>query len=89
MGNTFTIILEGYIVCIGHGDIGTEITESEYNTILQKIKSRPAYPEGYTYKLRADDLEWELEELPEPVDESAEISDYENALADMGVRFGD
>lgn len=26
---------------------------------------------------------------PEPIDENAEVSDYENALSDLGVRFGD
>ena len=78
-----------YVDSVGIGNVGTELTESEYNTILQKIQSKPEAPDGYTYKLRADNLEWEMVEMPEPIDENAEISDYENALSDLGVRFGD
>lgn len=43
---------------------GKEITESEYNSILETIRNRPAAPDGYTYRL-TESLEWELYELPE------------------------
>lgn len=62
------VIENGFITAIGTGIVGTEITESEYSTIMQKIRSKPTDPEGYQYKLRADNLEWELVELP-PVED--------------------
>lgn len=53
-----------YVESVGIGNVGTELTESEYNAIMQKIQNKPTDPEGYQYKLRADNLEWELVELP-------------------------
>lgn len=50
---------DGYILCLG---VGEEITEDEYNTILDKINNRPTAPEGFTYRLTTA-LEWELCEL--------------------------
>lgn len=51
---------DGHILCLG---IGEEITEDEYNKILDKINNRPTVPEGFTYRLTTA-LEWELCELP-------------------------
>ncbi len=53
-----------YIICVGTGIAGEEITEEEYNIILASIESAPKAPSGYEYRLRASDLEWELVELP-------------------------
>lgn len=54
---------------------GKEITEAEYNNILEIIRQKPVAPDGYGYKL-TDNLEWELYEIPtEEVDE--EITDEE------------
>ena len=80
----------GYIIGVqeSSGD-GGNITELEYNDLVLKIQSKPVAPIGYCYKLRAENHEWEMVELPEPIDEDADVSDYENALADLGVRFGD
>lgn len=50
----------GYILCLG---VGEEITEDEYNKILDKINNRPTAPEGFTYRLTTA-LEWERCELP-------------------------
>lgn len=72
-----------YLISIGTGPGGTEITESEYNNILSVIRSRPTPPAGFDYRLKAD-LTWEQYELPpdpEPSDED-EISDDE-AMAIM------
>ena len=84
------LVIDGYIVALSTGS-GEEITDAEYSAIMQKIKNKPVDPTGYQYKLRVDNLEWEQVELPEPepVDEDAELSDYENALSDLGVRFDD
>ena len=68
---------DNYIIAIGTGPGGTEITETEYNSILSVIQSRPT-SETQGYRLRAD-LTWEAYDLPpepEPSDED-EISDEE------------
>lgn len=83
-----------YIFAISIDYGAREITESEYNTIMQKIKNKPTDPDGYQYKLRSDNLEWEMVELPtvDPAtdpDEEAGPEDYERALTEMGVNFND
>lgn len=42
---------------------GKEITEDEYNNILEIIHNKPTAPDGYGYRL-TDSLDWELYELP-------------------------
>ena len=85
----YKVIEDGYIIGIGTNgnDSVTEITESEYNTILSLIHNRPTARDGYTYKLKADTLEWELVELPpiDDTDDDATESDYIEALQDLGV----
>lgn len=70
---------DGYIVSVG--DISSTITndnvvvigEAEKNILVDKFNSKPTAPEGYVYKLKADNLEWELIEIPpEPDDPTAE-----------------
>ena len=63
-----------YILAIGTGYGGTEITEAEYNEIMAIIQNHPT-AEGKGYRLKAD-LTWEEYDLPpepEPSDED-EIS---------------
>ena len=60
----YKYINNGYIIGVGTGaGAGREITEEEYNEILDKINNRPTAPEGFTYRLTTA-LEWELVELP-------------------------
>lgn len=60
----YKYINNGYIIGVGTGaGAGREITEDEYNEILNKINNRPTAPEGFTYRLTTA-LEWELCELP-------------------------
>lgn len=64
-----------YILAIGTGYGGTEITETEYNDIMAIIQSCPNV-EGKGYRLKTD-LTWEAYDLPpepEPSDED-ELSD--------------
>ena len=69
--------IEGdYLVSIGTGTGGEEITEEEYENILAVIRNRPTPETGYDYKLRTD-LTWELVEAPVVPDEDKEISDAE------------
>lgn len=66
-----------------------EITELEYNNILELIKNRPIAPQGFEYYL-TEDLEWKLYEIPiEETETQATEQDYQNALAEMGVVFND
>lgn len=92
MTNFYKIVSDGYIIGIGTNgnDSVTEITESEYSEIHAIIVNKPSEPEGYTYKLRADNLEWEMVELPsvDPAEEAGP-EDYEQALQQMGVDFSD
>ena len=83
----YKTIIDGYLVSVGTGTGGTEITESEYNELLSIIHNRPTPQTGFDYKLKADTLEWELVELPEPsdTDDEATESDYIEALQDLGV----
>ena len=77
------LIIDGYIAALSTGG-GMEITESEYSTIMQKIQNKPVDPNGYQYRLRADNLEWELVELPpiepEPLTEEEALTRYANSV---------
>lgn len=66
-------ISDGYILAIGTGNGGTEITEAEYNEILSVIRNKPKATETTDYRLR-EDLTWEAYEVepPEPPEPSAE-----------------
>ena len=77
----------GYIVSISPDCGKAEISSIEYHEILNTIKSKPADPEGYAYRLKTD-LTWELVKLP-PIEidseEQATAEDYEEALGRFGV----
>ena len=63
-------IENGYLVAIGTGFGGVEITAEEYNHILNLIQSCPEAEEGYQYLLK-ENLTWELAEAPiyDPADD--------------------
>lgn len=71
----FKLVNEGYILFIGKGSYGEEITESEYNEILSVIQNHPQETETTAYRLK-DDLTWEPYEI-EPIPESDEVDDSE------------
>lgn len=62
-------VQDGFIAAIGTGGGGTEITETEYNSILAVIRDKPARTDTTDYHLR-EDLTWEEYERIEPPDES-------------------
>ncbi len=66
--------LNGYIISVGTGAGGEEITESEYNGIMTAIQNRPEATEVTDYQLKTD-LTWEPFEI-EPV-EVDDIDDTE------------
>lgn len=66
--NYFKQISDSYILAVGTGAGGTEITETEYNQILAVIHAKPPRTDTEDYHLR-EDLTWEafaVEPLPEP-----------------------
>lgn len=68
---------DGYILAIGSGSGGTEITEERYKHLLSVIRACPNL-EGKSYTLRSD-LTWEEYDLPtepEPSDDD-ELTDDE------------
>lgn len=87
----FKNVLSEYVVSYGCGRGTVKITRDEYERIKEISLSAPPAPSGYIYKLRSDNLEWVLVEVPEPepYEEEASPEDYENALAEMGVDFSD
>lgn len=81
-------ILNGYVLGLGKNQAKTgNVTEEQYNAVADALRQRPTAPDEYTYKLKADTLEWELVELPEPYepDDEATESDYIDALNTLGV----
>lgn len=62
-------IQDGSIAAIGMGGGGSEITETEYETILEAISNKPARTETTDYHLR-EDLTWEEYERIEPPDDT-------------------
>lgn len=73
----YKIIEDGYIIGIGTGTGGTEITESEYAEIMSVIRNKPQATATTDYRLR-DDLTWEeypVEPQPEPEPDAEEILD--------------
>lgn len=63
--------------------IATQPHDANYNEILAAIAVKPADPEGYQYRLRADTLEWELAELPPEPEPGDEDIDDNEALAEI------
>lgn len=66
----------GYIIAIGTGNGGEEITQEEYTKLLNHIKARPTPNEGYDYRLRID-LTWEEYELP-PIEDEENYTEQNN-----------
>ena len=78
-------ILNGYVLGLGKNQAKTgNVTEEQYNAVAASLRQRPKAPDGYTYKLKADTLTWELVKLPKTDDEANE-SDYIDALNTLGV----
>jgi hypothetical protein len=84
MMKLFKNIDNNFVISLSTNFGEIEITESEYHEIMQKIQTKPADPEGFQYKLRADNLEWELVELPpiepEPLTDEQALTRYANEL---------
>lgn len=73
-------IQDGFIAAIGTGGGGVEITETEYNSILAVIQSKPARTDTTDYHLRQD-LTWEEYERIEPQPDDDEEAAPEEVLS--------
>jgi hypothetical protein len=69
----YKLVEDGYIIAIGTGAGGEEITKEEYDEIMSIIRNKPTAESGYDYKLK-EDLTWELVEVPEVEPTDDEIS---------------
>lgn len=83
----FKIIVDGYVIGIGTGLDGDEITEQEYAEIYAAIQSRPTPPEGKDYRIKTD-LTWEEYDLPpapepEPSTPEDQIAELESGLDEV------
>lgn len=76
MTRYYKLIEGAYIIAIGTGLDGEEITKEEYDAILDLIIARPVPDAGYDYILKTD-MTWELVEVPVVEEEEQEISDSE------------
>ena len=75
-------INNGYIISIMHGAKESNISDAEYQTIMDKVNRKPTPPDGYDYRLTVD-LEWEMFELPMVTDEPETETVYESALTEL------
>lgn len=72
----YKYINDKYIIGVGIGLGGEEITEQEYNSILDKINNCPEAPEGYSYRLTTA-MEWKLCEVSKTEPTTEEIIESE------------
>ena len=71
----YKMISDGYILSIGTGNGGEEITKAEYDETLSVIHNKPAATETTDYRLR-EDLTWEEYQI-DPPDPDPEIDEAE------------
>lgn len=83
----YTKLSNGYIIAIGTGAGGEQITDTEYNNIMSVIQSRPQ-AEGKGYKLRTD-LAWEEYDLPPELEPSDDDELLEAEALDIILGGGD
>ena len=76
----YKLVEDGYLIAIGTGPGGEEITADEYAEIAAIIAAPPTAPHGYDYRL-TDALEWEQYELPPAPDPMDEVLSPEETAA--------
>ena len=71
----YKVTRDGYIIGIGTGGAGEQISETEYNTILDVIHAKPPRTETTDYRLKTD-LTWEAYTIdPDPELDDSETLD--------------
>ena len=81
----YKLIENDYIKGIGTGNGGIEITETEYNEIMEIIQNKPQ-SDVYGYKLKVDKT-WEKYELPPK--EEIELSEVEQKAQAYDILVGE
>lgn len=75
------IVVNGYVIATADTPFDSDENADAVEQILQR---QPTAPEGCIYKLRADNLEWELVELPpiepEPLTDEEALTRFANTL---------
>lgn len=75
----YKVVSDGYIVSVGTGNSGTEVTEEEYISILSAIQNRP---DG-NYVLK-EDLTWEeVSDVTGPDEEELSPEEIAEALEEI------
>lgn len=72
----FKIVNNGYIIGLGIGENGLEITENEYNSLTDIFHAKPSDTETIGYRLKDDTLEWESYDKasePEIIDDTEAV----------------
>ena len=73
----YKMIENGYITSVGTGGKGgTEVSEAEYNMILNAIHDKPSPVGEIDYRLR-ENLTWEAYQPEPPEPEAADLTDEE------------
>jgi len=80
----FKNIADGHICSVSTNYGQAEISKQEHDNIVNLCKNAPVALEDYQYKLRADNLEWELVKLPpvetETLTDEEALTRYANEL---------
>ena len=69
-------VSNGYIICVGDGDGGVEISNERYNAILSALQNKPQVTDAINYRLKID-LTWESYEAEFTPDEDPEPTEEE------------
>lgn len=86
MSRYYKVIKGGMLVAIGQdASTGETITEAGYDRLKAIIDSKPSDTETHYYALKADTLEYEAVERPEPVTLETDpyTAGYDQAVLDM------
>lgn len=82
-------VIDGHIHAVSNANNshGTEISEAEYNEIMNAMRVElPDAPSGKRWELRDNDLVYETVDVPAPVySDKPTAEDYEEALGRFGV----
>lgn len=83
----FKIITDGVVAAIGTGNIGEEISDSEYIKILNLVDNCPDSPSGYQYVL-TEDLNWKLCEMQDEPIEGEDMTETEMKAKGYDILVG-
>ena len=83
----FKVEKDGYILGVAKTYGKGNITESEYNTLTEILRNRPAAPEGFRYCLTTG-LQWELVEISGAEEMEETLSETEQKARAFDILMG-